>query len=200
MNGFSPPLERLLTVLSRLPGIGRKSAQRIGFYLLKSDPEKADELARVILEARRSVRFCSQCRTLTTEETCEICRDERRDRGLICVVEEPFNILSIEKTHLYHGLYHVLHGNLSPVQGMGPDELKIPELLKRVAAGGVREVILATSPTTEGNATAHYLSEQLKSNGLRITRIALGLPVGADMDYVDALTIARSMEGRRDVE
>jgi len=200
MNGFSPPLERLLAELSRLPGVGRKSAQRIGFHLLKSDPSKSEELARAIMEARKSVRFCSQCRTLTTSETCELCRDDQRDQGLICVVEEPFNILSIEKTHLYRGVYHVLHGNLSPVRGIGPDELKIPDLLRRVSSGGVREVILATSPTTEGNATAHYLSEALRATGVRITRIALGLPVGADMDYVDALTIARSLEGRREVE
>ncbi|MDY0297999.1 MAG: recombination mediator RecR [Acidobacteriota bacterium] len=200
MNGFSPALERLLTELSRLPGIGRKSAQRIGFYLLKADPERSEELARVILEARRSVRFCDQCRTLTTETTCEICRDDNRDRSLICVVEEPFNIIAIEKTRLYHGLYYVLHGNLSPVNGIGPDELHIPDLLRRVADGQVREVILATSPTTEGNATAHFISDQLRNRGLRVTRIALGLPVGADMDYVDALTIARSIEGRRDVD
>lgn len=200
MNGFSPPLERLLAELARLPGVGRKSAQRIGFYLLKSDPGKSQDLARAIIEARESVRFCSICRTLTTTEVCDICGDDSRDKGLICVVEEPFNILSIEKTHLYKGRYHVLHGNLSPVRGIGPDELRIPDLLRRVDGGHVREVILATSPTTEGNATAHFLSEQLKPSGVRISRIALGLPVGADMDYVDALTIARSLEGRREVE
>jgi len=200
MNGFSPPLERLLAELARLPGVGRKSAQRIGFFLLKSDPGKSQDLARAIIEARESVRFCSLCRTLTTTEVCDICGDDSRDKGLICVVEEPFNILSIEKTHLYKGLYHVLHGNLSPIRGIGPDELRIQDLLRRVDGGHVREVILATSPTTEGNATAHFLSEQLKPSGVRISRIALGLPVGADMDYVDALTIARSLEGRREVE
>jgi len=200
MNGFSPPLERLLAELARLPGVGRKSAQRIGFHLLKADPGKSENLARAIIEARENVRFCSICRTLTTTDLCEICADDRRDKGLICVVEEPFNILSIEKTRLYNGRYHVLHGNLSPVQGIGPDELRIPDLVRRVGEGGVREVILATSPTTEGNATAHFLSEQLKPSGVRISRIALGLPVGADMDYVDALTIARSLEGRREVE
>ena len=199
MNGFSPPLEKLINQLSRLPGIGRKSAQRIGFFLLKSDPDKAEELAESILEARRSVRFCSLCNTLTTSDPCEICGDTRRDRKTICVVEEPFNILSIEKTHLYRGLYHVLHGNLSPVRGVGPDELKIPGLIQRLRGGDVQEVILATSPTTEGNATSNYLGERLRGMGIRVTRIAMGLPIGADLDYVDALTIARSLEGRREV-
>lgn len=199
MNGFSPPLEKLINQLSRLPGIGRKSAQRIGFYLLKSDPEKSEELADTILQARRSVRLCSECNTLTASDPCEICSDDGRDRKQICVVEEPFNILSIEKTHLYHGLYHVLHGNLSPVRGVGPEELKIPGLMKRLREGEVGEVILATSPTTEGNATAHYVGEKIRAMGIKVTRIALGLPIGADLDYVDALTIARSLEGRREV-
>lgn len=198
MFQFTSPVSKLIEELKKIPGIGRKSAQRIGFYLLKSDKEKAVALANAIIEAKELTINCPVCNNITTTDPCEICGDSDRERTEICVVEEPFNIYSIERTGLYKGLYHVLHGNLSPIKGVGPDELKIGGLMKRLHAGGVSEVILATSPTTEGNATAHYLSDLIHQSfqGLRISRLALGIPIGADIDYVDSVTIARAMEGR----
>jgi recombination protein RecR len=199
MYNFTPPIAKLIGELKKIPGIGRKSAQRITFYLLKSRRENALDLAAAIIEAAENTGFCSVCHTVSTQEPCEICSDSRRDRSKICVVEEPFNIYSIERTNLYSGLYHVLHGNLSPIRGVGPDELKISGLLSRIEKGGVEEAILATSPTTEGNATAHYLTDLLKGCNIKITRIALGLPVGADIDYVDSVTIAKAFEGRTEI-
>lgn len=193
---FSPTIARLIEELKKIPGIGRKSAQRISFYLLKAKKDSALNLAQAIVDAREKTRFCSVCNTITEDDPCEICTGSNRDKKKICVVEEPFNIFSIEKTNLYKGLYHVLHGNLSPIRGIGPDELKLDGLIRRVQEGEVEEVILATSPTTEGNATAHYLTEILRTYKIKTTRIALGLPVGADLDYVDSVTIARAFEGR----
>lgn len=199
MYNYSPPVEKLIDELKKLPGIGRKSAQRICFSILRKGVKSATELADAIIKVTSETSFCSICNQISVQEPCEICADDGRDRGKICVVEEPFNIYAIENTGLYNGRYHVLHGNLSPVRGIGPDELKIDGLVTRVGNGGVEEVILATSPTTEGNATAHYIAEVLKSFNIKITRVALGLPVGADLDYVDSVTIARSIEGRVDV-
>jgi recombination protein RecR len=199
MYNFTPPVARLIEELKKIPGIGRKSAQRISFYLLKSTKQGALALASAIVEAAEKTRFCPLCNTITIQEICEICSDPKRDSTQICIVEEPFNIYSIERTNLYNGLYHVLHGNLSPIKGIGPDELKISGLEKRVAKGNVEEAILATSPTTEGNATAYYLTELLRKYKIKITRIALGLPVGADMDYVDSVTIAKAFEGRMEI-
>lgn len=198
MFEFTSPVKKLIEELKKLPGIGRKSAQRIGFYLLKSDRESALALANAIIEAREQTFFCSHCNNITTSDPCEICAGVDRDQEKICVVEEPFNIYSIERTNLYKAMYHVLHGNLSPIRGIGPDELKISSLLKRLAKGTVHEVILATSPTTEGNATAHYISEIIKKYHphVKISRLALGIPIGADIDYVDSVTIAKAMEGR----
>ena len=193
---FSPTIARLIEELKKIPGIGRKSAQRISFYLLKAKKDSALNLAQAIVDAREKTRFCTVCNTITEDDPCEICTGSNRDKKKICVVEEPFNIFSIEKTNLYKGLYHVLHGNLSPIRGIGPDELKLDGLIRRVQEGEVEEVILATSPTTEGNATAHYLTEILRTYKIKTTRIALGLPVGADIDYVDSVTIARAFEGR----
>jgi recombination protein RecR len=195
---FTSPVKKLIEELKKIPGIGRKSAQRICFFLLKSRQENALALANAIKEAREQTFFCSICNNITTKDPCEICCGTDRETNKICVVEEPFNIYSIERTDLYKGMYHVLHGNLSPIRGIGPDELKIPGLIKRLHEGQVEEIILATSPTTEGNATAHYLSEMIKKNtrGIKITRLALGIPIGADIDYVDSVTIARAMEGR----
>lgn len=200
MFEFTSPVARLIEELKKLPGIGRKSAQRIGFYLLKAPREKAAALAEAIIEARDLTFFCTQCNNITSTDPCEICVAADRDDGKICVVEEPFNIYSIERTNLFKGKYHVLHGNLSPIKGIGPDELKITSLISRIAGGTIEEVILAVSPTTEGNATAHYLSEVIKKKTpqIRISRLALGLPIGADIDYVDSVTIARAMEGRID--
>jgi recombination protein RecR len=196
---FTSPVTKLIEELKKIPGIGRKSAQRISFYLLKADKENALALANAIIEAREKTFFCTRCNNITTTDPCEICSGKDREPGKICIVEEPFNIYSIEKTGLYKGMYHVLHGNLSPIRGVGPDELRTSGLLNRLATGEVQEVILATSPTTEGNATAHYMSELIKRhkiNNVKVTRLALGIPIGADIDYVDSVTIAKAMEGR----
>jgi len=195
---FTSPVKKLIEELKKIPGIGRKSAQRITFHLLKAEKANTLALANAIIEAREQTLFCSICHNITTTDPCEICSDSERETNKICIVEEPFNIYSIEKTDLYKGLYHVLHGNLSPIKGVGPDELKINSLQTRLAEGKVEEVILATSPTTEGNATAHFLSEIIRQGGnkIKITRLALGIPIGADIDYVDSVTIARAMEGR----
>ncbi len=187
---------RLMDELQRLPGIGAKSAQRIAFFLLKGDKKKSLQLAAAIEDALATVVYCRRCNNLTTDQPCEICRDESREQNSLCVVEEPFNIYSIEKTGRFRGYYHVLLGNLSPLRGIGPDELRIAGLIERVRANPVGEVILATSPTTEGNATAHFLVDLLAAFPVRVTRIALGLPVGADIDYADQVTIAKSLEGR----
>lgn len=199
METFSLHINKLIEELKKIPTIGRKSAQRICFYLLKKDPKVSLDLAAAIVEAREKTTLCSICYNLTGQDPCEICSSNQRDTTKICIVEEPFNIISIERTGLYKGLYHVLHGNLSPLKGIGPEELKISGLQKRLGDHSVSEIILATSPTTEGNATAHYLTEILKKHDIRITRIALGLPIGADIDYVDSVTIARAMESRTEI-
>jgi recombination protein RecR len=201
MFEFTSPVTKLIEELKKIPGIGRKSAQRISFFLLRTEKEKAIALANAILDAREKTFFCSICNNITTAEPCEICSASDRENSKVCVVEEPFNIYSIEKTGLYKGRYHVLHGNLSPIRGIGPDELKIPGLLKRLDKKDIEEIIVATSPTTEGNATAHYLSDLIKqhSPGIKVTRLALGIPIGADIDYVDSITIAKAMEGRIDL-
>lgn len=196
MYEFTSPIAKLIDELKKIPGIGRKSAQRICFFLLKAGKQNARVLADAIIEAQENTFFCSRCNNITTSDPCEICSDTRRDGNKICVVEEPYNIYSIERTGLYKGGYHVLHGNLSPIRGIGPDELKISGLIDRVATGDIEEVIVATSPTTEGNATAHYLSEQIRKFNVKVTRLALGIPIGADIDYVDSVTIAKAMEGR----
>lgn len=199
MTGTTSPVTALIDELKKIPGIGRKSAQRMCYYLLKAEKQRALDLANAIIEAREKTFPCAECHNITSVTPCEICGDLQRDRLKICVVEEPFNIHAFERTGLYKGLYHVLHGNLSPIRGIGPDELKIESLLRRMQAGLVEEIIIATSPTTEGNATAHYLSERLKPFGKKITRLALGIPIGADLDYVDSVTIARAMEGRVEI-
>jgi recombination protein RecR len=200
MIDYTPPLARLIEELKKIPGIGRKSAQRIAFHLLKTDKKNALALADSIVQAREKIGYCSLCNNITAMDPCEICSSSERDKDRICVVEEPFNIHSIEKTGLFHGQYHVLLGNLSPIRGIGPDELRISGLLERVKSGGFQEVILATSPTTEGSATAHYLTEILRQYKITISRIALGLPVGADLDYADEVTIAKAFEGRQEVK
>jgi recombination protein RecR len=187
---------QLIEALKHLPGLGQKSAQRIAFHLLKAPVEQVENLSATILKARMNTRLCSVCNLISDQPVCPICQDPDRDEGLICVVEEPFNVFSVEKSGSYRGKYYVLHGNLSPLKGIGPNELKISGLLSRLQSPKLREVILATSPTTEGNATAHYLSELIREQGKRVSRIALGIPVGADMDYVDAVTIGRALEGR----
>ncbi len=200
MIQYTPPLAQLIDELKKIPGIGRKSAQRIAFHLFRIDKKNALALAEAIVQAREKITCCSKCNNLSAVNPCEICCSSDRDSEKICVVEEPFNIYSIEKTGLYNGFYHVLQGNLSPIRGIGPDELRISGLVDRIRNGAFREVILATSPTTEGSATAHYLTEILRQYKITISRIALGLPIGADLDYADEVTIAKAIEGRSEVK
>jgi recombination protein RecR len=189
---------RLIDELRKLPGIGPKSAQRIAFHLLRTSREEVDELAGAVGELREGIRSCLVCNAVTDQELCSTCSDPARAERVICVVEEPHNLLAVERTRDFRGRYHVLQGSLSPLQGVGPDELKIPGLLDRVRAGGVEEVILATSPTVEGEATAVYLARLLKPLGVRVTRIAMGVPVGADLEWADEVTMAKALEGRRE--
>ena len=197
---FEGPVQSLVDELGRLPGIGPKSAQRIAFYLLKAAPEDANRLARAIVEAKERVSWCRRCFNFAEGELCVYCRDERRDPTLLCVVEEPRDIVAVERTQEYRGRYHVLLGAISPIEGIGPDQLKVKELLARVGDEGVQEVILATNPNIEGEATAMYLARLLKPLGLRVTRIASGLPVGGDLEYADEVTLGRALEGRREVD
>ena len=197
---FEGPVQSLVDELGRLPGIGPKSAQRIAFYLLKAAPEDAKRLARAIVEAKERVSWCRRCFNFAEGKLCVYCRDDRRDPTLLCVVEEPRDIVAVERTQEYRGRYHVLLGAISPIEGIGPDQLKIKELLARVGDEGVKEVILATNPNIEGEATAMYLARLLKPLGLRVTRIASGLPVGGDLEYADEVTLGRALEGRREVD
>jgi recombination protein RecR len=193
-------VQSLVDELGRLPGIGPKSAQRIAFFLLKSAPDDAKRLARAIVEAKERVSWCRRCFNFAEGELCVYCRDDRRDSALLCVVEEPRDIVAVERTQEYRGRYHVLLGAISPIEGIGPEQLKIKELLARVNGEGVQEVILATNPNIEGEATAMYLARLLKPLGLRVTRIASGLPVGGDLEYADEVTLGRALEGRREVD
>ena len=197
---FEGPVQSLVDELGRLPGIGPKSAQRIAFYLLKAAPEDAKRLARVIVEAKERVSWCRRCFNFAEGDLCVYCRDDRRDPTVLCVVEEPRDIVAVERTQEYRGRYHVLLGAISPIEGVGPDQLKVKELLARVSDEGVQEVILATNPNIEGEATAMYLARLLKPLGLRVTRIASGLPVGGDLEYADEVTLGRALEGRREVD
>jgi recombination protein RecR len=197
---YEGPVQSLVDELGRLPGIGPKSAQRIAFYLLKSAPEDAKRLARAIVEAKERVSWCRRCFNFAEGDLCVYCRDERRDPTIVCVVEEPRDIVAVERTQEYRGGYHVLLGAISPIEGIGPDQLKVKELLTRVGEEGVQEVILATNPNIEGEATAMYLARLLKPLGLRVTRIASGLPVGGDLEYADEVTLGRALEGRREVD
>jgi recombination protein RecR len=197
---FEGPVQSLVDELGRLPGIGPKSAQRIAFYLLKAAPEDARRLARAIVEAKERVSWCRRCFNFAEGDLCVYCRDDRRDATLLCVVEEPRDIVAVERTQEYRGRYHVLLGAISPIEGIGPDQLKVKELLARVGDEGVQEVILATNPNIEGEATAMYLARLLKPLGLRVTRIASGLPVGGDLEYADEVTLGRALEGRREVD
>jgi recombination protein RecR len=193
------PLARLIEHLQRLPGIGAKSAQRLAFHLLKTPREDVDRLAEAMRDVKERVTYCSICSNITDVDPCGYCASSDRDHKVICVVEDPQNVTAVEKTRGFKGLYHVLMGTLSPLHGVGPDDLKIRELLARVGQGGVAEIILATNPTVEGEATAIYLARLLKPLGVRVTRIAMGVPVGSDLEYADELTMSRAMDGRRDV-
>ena len=193
------PLTRLVEELQRLPGIGRKSAQRLAFHILRTPREDADRLCEAVRDVKERVTYCSVCNNITDIDPCAFCTDDTRDRRLMCVVEEPQNVMAVEKTRDFKGSYHVLMGAISPLQGIGPDELKIKGLLARVEAGGVEEVILDTNPNVEGEATAIYLARLLKPLGVRVTRIAMGVPVGSDLEYADEVTMHKAMEGRREV-
>lgn len=195
----SGPVARLVDEFARLPGIGPKTAQRLAFYILNAPPGVARALAAALTEARENTRRCPVCSNLTDREPCAICADPRRDSGVLCVVELPRDVLAMEKARSYKGFYHVLHGAVSPMNGIGPDELTVRELLKRLGDGKVREVILATNPNVEGDATALYLARLIKPLGVKVTRIAHGLPVGASLEYADEITLSRSLEGRREM-
>jgi recombination protein RecR len=196
---FEPPVQRLVDELARLPGIGRKSAQRLAFYLLNADETDAVRLADAITSMRRDVRLCSRCYNVTAEEECSICRDLRRDTAIVCVVERAQDIPVIERTGEFNGRYHVLGGAISPIEGIGPDQLRAKELLDRVGVENVTEVIVAANPTLEGDATAMFLSRLLKPLGVTVTRLASGLPVGGDLDYADEITLGRALSGRREL-
>jgi len=193
------PLAKLVEQLQRLPGIGAKSAQRLAFHVLKTPRDEVERLAEAMRDVKDRVTYCSACSNITDVDPCYYCTDASRDHRIICVVEEPENVSAVEKTREFKGVYHVLMGALSPLHGVGPDDLKIKGLLARVAAGGVDEVILATNPNVEGEATAIYLAKLLKPLGVRVTRIAMGVPVGSDLEYADEVTMQRAMEGRREV-
>jgi recombination protein RecR len=193
------PVARLIEQFARLPGIGPKSAQRLTYYLLRMPEAVSLELAEAIGQMKRSVQFCSLCLNITDQDVCAICRSETRDRSTICVVEEPLDVLALERTRGFRGVYHVLHGAISPMDGVGPDDLKIKELLQRLESAETAEVILATNPSLEGDATALYLTRLLRPIGIRVTRIARGLPVGGDLEYADEVTLAQALEGRREM-
>ena len=199
MPDFAAPIARLIDELKHLPGIGQKTAQRLAFHLLRATPEQALALADAIRDAKLNIRECSVCNNITDTDPCLYCTSPTRNRKTICVVEEPHNILAIEKTRQYNGLYHVLGGALSPLEGIGPDQLKLKSLIERLKGGTVEEIIIATNPTAEGEATAIYVSKLIKPLGVRVTRIGVGIPVGSDLEYADEITMLKAMEGRRDL-
>jgi len=199
MPDLAEPLARLIQEFKRLPGIGQKSAQRLAFHVLRGSQEDAERLASALLEVKSKLGLCRVCNNITDGELCPFCADLHRDRSVVCVVEEPHNIVPIETTRQFSGLYHVLHGAISPLRGIGPDQLKITNLLERLGSGEVHEIILATNPNVEGEATAAYLARLLKPLGLKVTRIAMGIPVGSDLDFADEVTMTKSLENRREL-
>jgi recombination protein RecR len=199
MSRFAEPMTRLIDELKKLPGIGSKSAQRLAFHILRSSGEDAEALATAVRDVKAKLHLCSICNNITDIDPCVYCGSATRNQKQVCVVEEATNIAAVEKTRHFNGLYHVLHGSLSPLHGVGPEQLRIANLISRVDGGEIEEVILATNPTVEGEATAAYLAQQLKRTGLRVTRIAMGIPVGSDIEYTDEVTMLKAMEGRREV-
>ena len=196
----SPPIERLVSALKRLPGIGEKSATRLAFFLLGAPDALVQELAAAIARLKQEIVLCEECFDLTDTSPCAICRDPKRDASILCVVEDPADLAAIDRSGRFHGRYHVLGGALSPIDGVGPDELRIAELEQRVRDGGIEEVILATNPNAEGDATAHFISEQLRPLGVKLTRIAYGMPLGGDLEYADHVTVGLSMDHRRSID
>jgi recombination protein RecR len=199
MFDYAQPLHQLIEELKKIPGIGAKTAQRIAFYILALTQEEAERLAESIREAKKKIFYCSVCNNITHIDPCQMCSDSGRMNDVLCIVEEPYNISSIEKTGIYHGRYHVLLGTLAPLKGIGPDELQLEKLVRRVEKGSFKEVIIATNPTAEGEATALYVAKILKNFSLKLTRLAMGLPVGSDLDFADQVTIKKALEGRTDL-
>jgi recombination protein RecR len=199
MSDFAAPLQRLIDEFRRLPGVGQKSAQRLAFYVLRSSRDQAAALAAALIDVKDNLGICGECNNISDAELCPYCRDPNRDRTRICVVEEPHNILAVETTRSFDGLYHVLHGAISPLRGIGPEQLKIKGLLSRIEQGDVQEIIMATNPTVEGEATAVYLSRLLKPLGMKVMRIAMGIPVGSDLEFADEVTMLKSLENRREM-
>lgn len=196
---YSPPIARLIEELEKLPGIGHKTAQRLAFHILNLPAEKSEALANAIKEAKLKTRYCSICSNITETDPCSICGSVKRDHGIICVVEDPKDVIAMERIREFNGVYHVLQGVISPMEGIGPEDIRIKELLQRIRDGNIREVIMATDPDVEGEATAMYISRLLKPIGIRITRIAHGIPVGGDLEYADEVTLAKALEGRREL-
>lgn len=199
MKHYAPPLEKLIEQFEKLPGVGHKSAQRLAFYVLDMSRDEASAFAQAILDAKSAIKTCSICQNLTEGDKCPICSDPTRDRSTICVVTDPKDLIAIERTREYHGLYHVLHGVISPLAGVGPEDVKIRELLERAASDEVKEIILATNPDTEGETTAMYIARLLRPFGLKITRLAYGMPVGGHLEYSDQKTLSMALEGRREI-
>ena len=199
MQFFAPPVERLIEEFARLPGIGQKTAQRLAFHVLNQPKEDAERFAEAILQAKQQIFTCKVCQNLTDSEVCPICSNPTRDKGVICVVADPRDVIAFERTREFHGLYHVLHGTISPLNHVGPDDIRIRELLTRVAEIDVREIIIATNPDTEGEATAMYISRLLKPFNVRVTRLAYGIPVGGHLEFIDEVTLMRALEGRREI-
>jgi recombination protein RecR len=199
MSKFAEPMVRLIDELKKLPGIGSKTAQRLAFHILRTSDDDAEALAAAVRDVKANLRLCTNCNNITDVDPCVYCSSATRNQRLVCVLEEPTNIAAIEKTQHFNGVYHVLHGSISPLHGIGPEQLRIANLMRRVDDGQVDEVILATNPTVEGEATATYLSGQLRRAGLKVTRIAMGIPVGSDIEYADEITMLKSIEGRREL-
>lgn len=197
MSKFIPSINKLIDEFSRLPGIGKKSAQRLAFYVINMEQSDAYNFAESILEVKRKIKYCEKCFNITESELCDICSDQKRDQTLICVVESPRDLIAIENTKEFHGYYHVLHGAISPMDGVGPNEIKIRELILRLQGDDTNEIIIATNPTIEGEATAMYISKLLKGTDIKVTRLAHGIPVGGDLEYADEITLAKAIEGRR---
>jgi recombination protein RecR len=196
---YAKPIDHLIEALMRLPGIGKKTASRLAFHILRSSSSEAHELARAILDVKEKIRLCSTCFNLTDEDPCRVCQDNRRYQEILCVVEGPNDLIAIENTGIFNGKYHVLHGTISPLEGIGPDDLKIKELLGRLQKEKISEVILATNPTVEGGATALYLTDLIKPLGIKVTRIAYGIPMGSEIEYSDGMTLSKALEGRREI-
>ena len=199
MSYYSPSVEKLIEAFEKLPSIGNKTAARLAFYMLDASQEEAEEFVKAILDAKKNLKYCSKCYNISDTDPCNICSNANRDQSVICVVEDVRDIVAMERTHEFQGVYHVLHGSISPMNGVGPDKIKIKELLSRLMDGSVKELILATNPRVEGEATAMYISKLVKPLGVKVTRIAHGIPVGGDLEYTDEVTLSKALEGRREL-